>query len=286
MTKSLCSGLPSTVGTGPGAGERCREAGLFYAMVLMASMPVPEGTVMSGADTVGAEEMLEALERVDVVFVGEKHDDPLAHRWELFIWRSLASAERALALEMFETDVQELVDLYLEGVLDEDYLLSKGRPWPNYSEDYAPLVEYARGNGYRVIAANVPRRLAGRVARGGWEAVEGEPLLSGLDVDSSSSAYRERFLATMEEIGDQMHSMPVDPMNIYQAQLLKDAVMARSIRGVRCVFVCGAFHCDYHSGIPDQLPPETDCLTVRILAEGEEPDSAMADYLVLRPEDG
>lgn len=259
---------------------------MIYAMAVLASLSVPEGTVISGEETVSVDSMMRALEGVDVVFVGEKHDDPLAHRWELYIWQRLASEGRALALEMFETDVQELLDLYLEGVLDEADLLSKGRPWGNYETDYAPMVRYARENGFRVIAANVPRRLASRVARGGWEAVEDEPQFAGLSVDSSGSAYRERFLATMEEIGDQMHSMPMDPMNIYRAQLLKDAVMARSIRGERCVFVCGAFHCDYHSGIPDQLPTDTEWLTVRILAEGEEYDPEIADYVVLRPGGG
>jgi len=255
-------------------------------MAVLASLSVPEGTVISGEETVSVDSMMQALEGADVVFVGEKHDDPLAHRWELYIWQRLASDRRALALEMFETDVQELLDLYLEGVLEEDDLLSKGRPWGNYEADYAPMVRYARENGYRVIAANVPRRYASRVAREGWSAIAGEPFFDELDVDSSSAGYRERFLATMDALGDQMHAMPMDPMDMYRAQLLKDAVMARSIRGSRCVFVCGAFHCDYRSGIPDQLPAETDYLTVRVMAEGEEPDPELADYLILRPGGG
>jgi uncharacterized iron-regulated protein len=254
---------------------------LLYLVAALAA-GVPEGTVLCGADTLGAEEMVAALEEAEVVFVGEKHDDPLAHEWELWLWREMASPSRALALEMFETDVQELLDLYLSGILDEEDLLRKGRPWGNYSEDYAPMVRHAREGGFRVIAANVPRRFAARVAREGWAGVAGEPIMEGLAVDSSSSLYRERFMATMEELGDRMHSMPMDPADIYRAQLLKDAVMARSIAGESCLFVCGAFHCDYRSGIPDQLPAGTDFLTVRVLAEGEEHDPEMADYVIVR----
>lgn len=259
---------------------------MIYAVAVLASLSVPEGTVISGEDTVSVDSMMEALEGADVVFVGEKHDDPLAHRWELYIWQRLASPRRDLALEMFETDVQELLELYLEGVLDEEDLLSKGRPWGNYETDYAPMVRFARENGYGVIAANVPRRYASRVARGGWSAIACEPFFQELSVDSSSAGYRERFLATMDALGDQMHAMPADPMDMYRAQLLKDAVMARSIRGRRCVFVCGAFHSDYRSGIPDQLPEGTDYLTVRVMAEGEEPAPELADYVILRPGGG
>lgn len=256
---------------------------MIYAMAVLALVSVPEGAILAGEDTVSVDSMMQALEGADVVFVGEKHDDPLAHEWELYIWQRLASEGRALALEMFETDVQELLDLYLEGVLEEEDLLSKGRPWGNYQSDYAPMVRYARENGCGVIAANVPRSYASRVARGGWGAIAGEPFFEELDVDSSSAGYRDRFLATMDELGDQMHAMPMDPMDMYRAQLLKDAVMARSIRGRRCVFVCGAFHSDYRSGIPDQLPGDTDFLTVRVMAEGEEPDPELADYVILRP---
>ena len=79
-----------------------------------------------------------------------------------------------------------------------------------------------------------------------------------------------------------MHGMPVDHGNMYRAQLLKDAVMAASIIGVRCVFVCGSFHSDFHSGIPDQLTPEVSVVTVKILPEDEEYDPEMADFVIVR----
>ncbi|MFO8184254.1 MAG: ChaN family lipoprotein [Candidatus Aegiribacteria sp.] len=242
----------------------------------------PPGTIYAGDSTVTAEEMLQALAEADVVFVGEKHDDPLAHRWELFIWSSLASSERALALEMFETDVQGLLDCYLAGEVSGEEFMEGSRPWGNYPEAYAPMVDLAAEHGYRVIAANVPRSFASRVARGGWEALEGEEFFEDLTVDSSSAGYRERFLATMEDLGGQMHSMPMSPMNMYRAQLLKDAVMAASVDGVRCVFVCGSFHSDYRAGIPDQLPPGTSFMTVKILGDEETMDPELADFVVVR----
>ena len=242
----------------------------------------PPGSILTGNVTVSAEEMLTTLAEVDVILVGEKHDDPLAHRWELFIWISLASRDRSLALEMFETDVQDLLDSYLAGEVTLDEFLEGSRPWGNYAEDYSLMVEYAALNGFQVIAANVPRHFASNVARNGWEPLEAEAFFLDISVDSSSTLYRNLFLETMGLVGDQMHDMPMDPLNMYRAQLLKDAVMAASIAGRKCVFVCGSFHSDYHSGIPDQLPEGTSFLTVKVLEEEEEYDPAMADFVVVR----
>jgi len=251
-------------------------------MVILALSVLPGGSIHHGEEVITADEMIDALQEADIVFVGEMHDDPLAHDWELFIWESLASPDRALALEMFETDVQPLLDSYISGQVSEEVFLEGSRPWPNYSSDYAPLLEFAIENGCSVIAANVPRSLASMVARGGLDAIASEPEVSGIVIDSSSVLYHDMFLATMDAIGDQMHGMPVSPMNIYRAQLLKDAVMARSVLNAKCVFVCGSFHSDYHSGIPDQLPPNVSYLTVKILPEGEDLDQEMADYVIVR----
>lgn len=250
-------------------------------MVVSMVAVVPGGVIHHGSDVVSVEEMIEVLDEAEVVFVGEKHDDSFAHQWELFIWESLASDDRALALEMFETDVKPLLDLYLAGEITEDEFLAESRPWGNYPTDYSPMVEYAKENGYSVIAANVPRSFAALVARGGLAAVTGEPDFEGLSVDSSNTGYRERFLATMDAIGDQMHGMPVDPENMYRAQLLKDAVMAQSIQNMKVLFICGSFHSDYHSGIPDQIVSE-DFLTVTVLGEEEEYSRDLADFVIIR----
>lgn len=254
---------------------------MIYAMMLASGLAVPAGTVMSGESAVSVESMLETLSASEVVFIGEKHDDPLAHEWELFIWEELSEEGTALALEMFETDVQDILNSYLAGEITEEEFLANSRPWSNYVPDYSPMVEHARERGLSVIAANVPRRYAGMVASGGWEAIAEEPFFQSLEVDSSSVIYREMFMAVMESMGDGMHGMPMDNGNMFRAQLLKDAVMAASIAGIRCVFICGSFHSDYHSGIPDQLASGLSFVTVKILPEDEEYDREMADFVIV-----
>lgn len=242
---------------------------------------IPPGQILTPDGEVDVTALLSSLHGTEVVFIGEHHDDPLAHQWELFIWKAMATQETALALEMFETDVQPLLDQYLAGSVSREEFLAGSRPWGNYEQDYEPMVEYAREHGFSVVAANVPRPFAAAVARGGFAAVSGEGFFQGLRVDSSNTDYRERFLQTMEAMGDAMHGMPMDPENLYRAQLLKDAVMAASIEGTPCVFVCGRFHSDFYSGIADQLPQGTGYRTISVLGEGEPVDFMTAGILIV-----
>jgi len=102
---------------------------------------------------------------------------------------------------MFERDVQDVVDAYLRGEIPEDSFLQSARPWPNYEEDYRPLVEFAKEKGIPVIAANVPRRAAASVSRSN----EISTTVLGADsvyvpdtIHFDSREYRKRFLATLE----------------------------------------------------------------------------------------
>jgi uncharacterized iron-regulated protein len=256
---------------------------ILIAAIIM--LPPSEGVIHHGGYEVSIGAMMEKLKEVQVVFIGEKHDDPLAHEWELYIWTALASEDRCLALEMFETDVQDQLDLYLAGEITLEELLESSRPWSNYLEDYHPMVSYAAENGIPVIAANVPRHFASAVARNGWQGLdnEGDPdIFESITVDSSSGLYRHRFLETMDVLMGEMSSMPMDPMNMYRAQLLKDAVMASSIEGISCLFVCGSFHSDYRSGIPDQLESGVSFLTVSVIGENEPWEADQADFVIVR----
>jgi uncharacterized iron-regulated protein len=81
----------------------------------------------------------------------------------------------ALSLEMFERDVQGVLDGYLEGIYMERHFLQASRPWPGYATDYRPMVEFAKKHGIPVLAANAPRRLVNLVSRRGAEALTSLP---------------------------------------------------------------------------------------------------------------
>jgi uncharacterized iron-regulated protein len=261
-----------------------------------------EITIISAAgDTLFFNELADALMDYDVIFTGEEHDAKAAHDAELAILSSLARRDSnlVLALEMFERDVQDVLDSYLVGDTPEDSFLARSRPWPNYQTDYRPLVEFAKANKIAVVAANVPRRAAAAVARAGEVSYEVMGVDSVFMPDTfhlDSEEYYERFAATMQGMpaSGPMGSLNVDAL--YKAQVLKDAVMAASLRPYldrRILFFCGRFHSDHHLGIPYQLQknhPDLKIAVVALASASErlsaEDRSGIADFLwVYTPHD-
>jgi len=222
----------------------------------------------------GMEDSFDILMDYRVIFIGEEHQSPVSRHAELTILKGLAERDSnlILALEMFERDVQDILDAYLKGKISEKKFLKQARPWPNYPEDYRPLVEFAKKKGMRVIAANIPRRAAAAVAM----ANKVSPDVMGEDrkflprtLHLKSKEYYKRFASSMEEMPHftPMKGMKVD--GLFKAQVLKDSVMAASVEPFmdrRTLFCCGHFHSDYHLGIPYQLQKNHPKLKIAVIA--------------------
>lgn len=201
------------------------------------------------------EVMLADLTRADAVFVGEQHDDPNTHRLELAILEGLTrrGVPVIVSLEMFERDVQSALDRYASGEMSEQDFLKVSRPWPRYATDYRPLVEFAKARKLRIVAANVPRRIAAEVGKKGLDtigALGADRTLAAKDLECPpSGSYFDRFAAAM---GNHQGASP----NFYYAQCVKDETMGESVaetfastRGrVTILHVNGAFHSDFSEG--------------------------------------
>ena len=245
--------------------------------------------------TLGA--IAEASRTADVVFLGEIHNDPTAHALQLRLFASAASLARdfaedrpvALALEMFETDVQPVLDEYLAGLVRERDFLAAARPWGNYATDYRPLVEHAREGGMPVLASNAPKRYVSRVSREGAGALAALPpsalqWLPPLPVAPPSAATAEAFRAVMADMGGHgaMPGMPsVDDM--LAAQNLRDASMADVVAtylartpGALVVHVNGGFHSEAGRGIPEHLARRVPGVRALIVAMRPSEDLATA----------
>ena len=222
------------------------------------------------------EAMLADLARHDVVFIGEQHDDLATHRLERAVLEGLARRREniVVAMEMFERDVQQMMDDYLAGRLSEEDFLSASRPWPGYLTAYRPLVELARARNWRVIASNTPRRIASQYSKKGPELTdslsETDRRFVAAEIKCPLDDYYNRFSAVISQ-GHPSHSEDgqqdkkqederkamVD--RFYYAQCVKDETMAESIANQfnksdslqsRPVVVHfnGAFHSDYRLG--------------------------------------
>lgn len=212
------------------------------------------------------EKIVEAAGAAEVIFLGENHDDAVAHELQAAIFRSVVerySAGRSVSLsfEMFERDVQIVLDEYLKGQITEAQFLASSRPWNNYKTDYRPLLEFAREKRLPVVAANPPRRYVNMVSRMGRGALEGlskqaKKFLPPLPYPLPSEAYSSKFKALMGN-GPEVRAGLV---NILDSQTLWDSGMANAvIRQVKrtknplVVHINGSFHTEGRLGTAEQL---------------------------------
>jgi uncharacterized iron-regulated protein len=241
-------------------------ASIFITMILITTMSAQTNDqhfrVYDGKGVpTDLDEILKKISDVDVVFLGEMHDDSVAHslQFEIFKKAFESNGEKRdvmLSLEMFESDVQIVVDEYLKDLITEKHFLSSSRPWGNYETDYRPLVEFAKEKKLKVIAANAPRRyvnMVSRLGRGSLEKLtpEAKKSLAPLPFGTSSVLYSEKFNALMEGHGSE---------NILDSQTLWDSTMAfwisknlKKKKNNLIIHLNGSFHTESRLGTVEQL---------------------------------
>lgn len=270
-------------------------------LLLGACQSTPRRTWPSDARSpIDIETLAERVADYDVVFLGELHDDDRAHRLQFELMRELhrRGENVVLSFEMFESDVQWVMDAYLDGWTSEDAFLADSRPWPNYAEHYRPAVEYARAAGLPVICANLERDVARAISRKGLGAARGA---SGMPrrVHLDTPAYFDNFVDAM---GGHGGAMGPDMMGrFFAAQCAKDDKMAESIddyladragEGLLVLHWCGRFHSDAGLGTVERLrrrDPDLDLAVISTVRTGDlehrptKAERATADFLWVSP---
>lgn len=202
----------------------------------------------------------------DVVFFDEYHDQTAIHQAErnFLIEYYKKNSQMILSMEMFERDVQQDMNGYLQGKITEEEFLAASRPWNNYLPDYRPLVEFAKENDVFVLASNIPRRIAAQYAKTGDFSLISETDRIYLPQEHlvGYEAYYDKFKNYMLQ-GSDRSPMMMTPERIelfYKAQCLKDDTMAESIslfanahKDTKILHVQGAFHGDEHLGVVEKL---------------------------------
>jgi len=196
--------------------------------------------------------MIKKMSKADVVLFGEHHNNPIIHWLQLETTVDLNKLRKlTLGAEMLEADNQIPLNNYLMDTIDQKGLDTLARLWKNHKTDYKPLVDFAKKNKLKFIAANVPRRFASKVFKGGFEAldslsIEEKTWLAPLPIkyDATLPGYIKMKAMMGGHGGD----------NLPKAQAIKDATMAYFIlknREIGKLFIHynGSYHSDNYEGI-------------------------------------
>jgi uncharacterized iron-regulated protein len=247
---------------------------------------------------ISVDDIVNDMNNADVLFFGEEHNDATGHQLEYILLKKLAEkypGNAALSMEMFETDVQYVLNEYLAGLIREKNFKVDARVWPNYT-DYRSLVEFAKSGNMPVVAANAPARYVNMVNRLGLNSLQqldktGKSYLPPLPIDTATGAYYDKFGKIMGG-----HSaMP--GFQMYQAQNLWDATMGWSIaefykshKHYKILHLNGGFHSEEKLGAAAQLKkyaPKAKILNIAVYSDDtfNNPDWSkfknLGDYIIL-----
>ena len=259
-------------------------------------------------------DIVKDMANYDVLFLGEEHNDSVTHFLEKTMLGLLYNEYKTnvvLSMEMFERDVQPVMNEYLKGFITERYFKRDARVWSNY-RDYRPMVEFAKEKGLDVICANAAARYTSLAGRKGQQALLTLPdvskdFIAPLPYDTATGAYYAKLTAlpkhdtvvvkAKRNDKDKDKAKPVDPMagmgsfNLVVAQSLWDATMAYSIAEYRrqsyenkmkkIMQVNGRFHSDEGFAVVTQLKnhsPRTRSLIISTADDEHFPNIKWDDY--------
>ncbi len=295
----------------------------------------------------GWDELMDAVAGADVIIVGEEHGNAVGHRVELAIVSDVLDRwpGSAVSMEMFDRTEQAVVDDYLAEFIDLETFQERTAStrwlkisrqyadgeinrrtfdkrisklgWPDWENNYQPIVDAARDAGAPIVAANTPWLVYMSVARrDGFERLDdvtdAQRTLFEVPDEVHTGLYRQNFWEAMagraegepdpsdddsDEVDEDSVAHPglTDEviLGMFRGQLVMDATMAASIAGakragaVKVVHLVGHFHCDFQGGLVQELRrrlPDDRILVITALAVDapslRDEDVDRADFVV------
>jgi uncharacterized iron-regulated protein len=248
------------------------------------------GEIVSGraGQAVSLDEMMADLETVQVVYVGERHTDPLHHRIQLEILRRLARVHPGLSvgMEMFDHTYQPVLDRWSRGELDWQKFLEQTHWYANWryrASLYEGILKFVKQQHLPLIGLNIPFSIPPKISIGGIDSLNAyEKKQLPASIDLTNSAHRKYVKKVFEG-----HHIPGRNSfeNFYEAQCAWEDGMADAIAkhlGTRpMVVLLGDGHIIYKFGVPERAFKRTGATyrTVYLAPAGSSAELAYGDYI-------
>ncbi|MEO7320197.1 MAG: ChaN family lipoprotein [Nitrosospira sp.] len=236
----------------------------------MECVPMGSWSAPGGGKISGPEVIARAAKR-SVVLLGEMHDNPEHHQWQLQVLAALHAArpDMVLGFEMFPRRVQKALDQWVAGELSEAEFLAASdwnAVWNTDAKLYLPLFHFARMNRVPMVALNIDSRLRRATSAKGFDGVPENEREGIMPPAAPSSAYLDYLLPFYGEHersgkkkGEASRDDP-DFRRFVESQQLWDRAMAQAIHSALnrsgrplIVGIMGSGHIKHGYGVPHQL---------------------------------
>jgi uncharacterized iron-regulated protein len=250
----------------------------------------PEGTIISAQlkQSISFETMVENLNKVQVIYVGERHVEKSHHDIQLKVIKSLYETNPALCvgMEMFDKTYQHVLDQWAADQLDETEFLKKTHWYANWRyrfDLYRDILLFIRENNIELVGLNIPFHIPSKIAVGGLENLlddDKKYLPEHIDTDiEPHRLYVEKIFEEHRTRGRENFE------TFYEAQCVWEDTMAEVIAAHQCegpiVVLAGNGHIIYKFGIPNrafQLKP-IPFKTIYPVPAGTTAELDYADYI-------
>ena|SRR5438105_372588 len=140
--------------------------------------------------------LMQAMQGHRIVLLGEMHDNAAQHTLRVAAFRQLVvqGARPAIAFEQFDQERQPDIDRARRvRPGDANYLIAQAKGRDEWQWDfYRPFVALALEHALPIVAANLSRDKAMRVAIDGWPAVFDASMRDELKLDSLPAGFRRK----------------------------------------------------------------------------------------------
>ena len=210
-----------------------------------------------------------ASPRLQALLLGEIHDNPADHAWQLQTLAALRHQPRPLilGLEMVPAARQPVLDRWNSGAIDANALLEQvgwQEVWGHDPQLYLPLLSWARLQGIPLLALNAEPALVRQVHREGLASIPAAQRANLRAAAAVSPAERLRLERSWREHSGSQGPLPPAQQaaleRFISSQRLRDRTMAQQIAAAQrqspnrlVVALIGQGHLENGDGVPRQL---------------------------------
>ncbi len=254
----------------------------------------PTSQVVKPSNVTTLDAIIPELMDKRVIYIGEQHEKFAHHINQLMVIKRLHEADQKIAvgMEMFPLDAQKAIDDYMADRINEYTFLHQSDYFKNWAIDYnlyKPILDYLKSANIPLVALNIARPIADKVAQQGIYALSVEEKQQlPVEMDFSNIAYQQD-LYQVFLIHQRLYGIKHFEYFL-QAQTLWDETMAQSAQqflttnpDTKLIVLAGNGHLANQYGIPLRVSRHlSEPFTV--IVQDEAINNGIADYVLFSQE--